>query len=194
MSNIDNKSVEIYKAKTNEYMQKTAGLLPITSLEENAKVIEYKAELKKLGKEVKEEKEKATKPLNEVLKTVREWWSPLEKLIDERESNLEKLLLDYKHKIEDEARKKEAQIAARVEKGTMRLDTAERKLDELPKIQTTTHTAAGQVQFRKIPQMRIINEDLIPDEYWVIDLVKLRKDVIAGMVVPGAEKYYEERV
>ena len=42
--------------------------------------------------------------------------------------------------------------------------------------------------------MRIIKAEEIPEKYWIIDEVALRKDVIAGIVVPGAELYEEETV
>ena len=190
---IETKELEIYRSQFSELI-KQAIKLPIASPEENTQAIEFKAKLNRLGKAVKLEKEKATKPINEALRKVREWWAPLEKAVEVKEDEVSDALLAYKQKIEEEARKKEVQIAARVEKGTLRLDTAERKLDQIQRVEKTTHTVAGQVQFRKIPQMRIINQDLIPDEYWVIDLVALRRDVIAGKVVPGAEKYYEEIV
>lgn len=193
MTNNDINQVEVYKAKVDELVN-PASILTIVSPEENAIATEYKAKLNKLGKEIKIEKESATKPINKALKRIREWWRPIEDRVEAEDRRVAMLLLDYKRRVDEEARKKEAQIAARVEKGTLRLDTAERKFEQIQHVEKTTHTSMGQVQFRKVPQMRIVNEDLIPDKYWVVDLVALRKDVIAGEVVPGAEKYYEERV
>ena len=190
----DTKAIEVYKAKINEVISKATSLLTITSPEENATVIESKAALKRLGKEVKTEKEKATKPINEALKKVREWWAPLELSISKEEDRVDGMLLTYKHKVEAENRLKEEKIAARVERGTLKLETAERKLESLEQVQKTNHTQIGDVQFRQVPKMRVVDENLIPDKYWVIDLVSLRRDVVAGMVVPGAEKYYEEIV
>ena len=195
MKEADQKAVELYQAKAEELIDKTAGSLTITTQEENMLVIERKAKLNKLGKEVKTEKEKATKPINEALRTVRSWWAPLEEMIEEGERMFSRALLTYKSKVEEEARKKEAQIAARVEKGTMRLDTAERKLEQVQHVEKHADTQYGRVQFRKVKRVRIINQDLIPDEYWVIDEVKLRKAVINdGLQVPGCEMYEEETV
>ena len=193
MSKEDTKQIELYEAKVNELVN-VANILTITTPEENAIVIECKAKLNTLGKEYKTEKEKATKPINEALRRIRSWWAPLETRIENEDIRLGGMLLTYKHKIEAEVRKQEERIAARVEKGTMRLDTAEKKIDNLPKIQNTTHTAEGQVQFRKIPKMRITNRDLVPDSYWIIDEVRLRQAVVSGIVVPGAQLYFEERV
>ena len=193
MQKIDTKDIEIYQSQADE-LEKQATNLSITSPEENAKAIEVKAKLSKLAKEIKNRKEEITKPLNTALRSIRALWAPLEDAVEMRENAVGRALLDYKSKVDAETRKKEAQIAARVEKGTMRLDTAEKKLDNLPKIQNTTHTTEGQVQFRKIPKMRIIDRDLVPDSYWIIDEVRLRQAVVSGIVVPGAELYFEERV
>ena len=194
MKEADQKAVELYKAKAEELIDKTAGSLTITTPEQNVLVIERKAKLNKLGKEVKAEKEKATKPLNEALRTVRSWWAPLEEMIEEGEKIFSRALLTYKSKVEEEARKKEAQIAARVEKGTMRLDTAERKLEQVQHVEKHADTEFGRVQFRKVKRVRITNPDLVPDEYWIIDQVKLNEAVLRqGIQVLGTEIFEEER-
>ena len=194
MTKIDTHEIEVYQAQADE-LEKQAVKLSIASPEENAIVIELKAKLSKLAKDIKNRKEEITKPLNTALRSIRALWAPLEDAVEMRENAVGRALIDYKNQVEAEARKQEERIAARVEKGTMKLETAEKKIDNLPKIQNTTHTTEGQVQFRKIPKVRITNRDLIPDEYWIIDEVRLRQAIITGgKVVPGAEMYYEERV
>lgn len=190
---IDTKEVEVYKSQVSE-LEQQASQLSIASPEENAIAIELKAKLKKTWKDIEARKEEITRPLNLALKSARALFAPLEQIFENADQTVGMKLLVYKRKVEEEARKKEAQIAARVEKGTMRLDTAEKKLDNLERVDKTTHTAVGDVQFRQVPKMRVTDENLIPDKYWVIDLVSLRRDVVSGMVVPGAEKYYEETV
>ena len=192
-ASVETRELELYQSRIAE-LDQCAITLPIASPEHNAIAIEHKARLTALGKEVKAEKEKATKPMNEALRRMREWWAPLEDIIAKKSKLIGDALLAYKQSVEAEAARKAKLIAARVERGTMTIETAERRIDALPEVQKTTHTSSGQVQFRKIPQMRIVDENLIPDKYWVIDMVALRRDVIAGEVVPGAEKYFEERV
>jgi hypothetical protein len=195
MTTTDEKAVEVYQAKADELLIKPAESLTITSPEQNVVVTERLAKLKKLGKEIKTEKEKATKPINEALRKVREWWAPLEKAVEDAELKLASSLLVYKRKVEEEARKKEAQIAARVERGTMKLETAERKLDQVQRVEKHTDTSFGRIQFRKVKKVRITDPNLVPDEYWIIDEVALRKAMITeGKQVPGAELYEEESV
>ena len=191
----DEKTLELYKAKAEELYIKDAKVLTITTPEQNALVIERKAKLHKLGQEVKTEKEKATIPINAALRKVREWWAPLEKFIADGETVLGTALLSYKRMIEEEARKKEAQIAARVEKGTLKLETAERKLEQVQHVEKHADTQYGRVQFRKFKKVKITNQDLIPDEYWIVDQIKLNEAVLRqGIQVPGTEIIEEERV
>lgn len=186
--------VEVYKNQVTE-LEKQANELTITSQEENAIAIELKATLDKTWKGIKAFKESITKPINEALKNARAMFAPIEAKYESADNLVGSKLLAYKRRVEEEVRKKETKIIADLESGKIKkLETAERRIENLEQVQKITHTAVGDVQFRQIPKMRILDENLIPEKYWVIDLVSLRKDVVAGIVVPGAEKYYEETV
>jgi len=193
VSTIEGKEVGGLKSKLSR-VEKQANEITIASQEENVQAMEIKVSLSKIGKEIKERKEAITKPLNEALKSARELFKPIEEQFENAENIVGKKLITYKQKVEAEAREAESKIAARVEKGTLKMETAERKLDEIKTPEKTVQTDHGRVQFRKIQKMRIINANLIPDKYWEINETLLRKDVLAGIVVPGAEKYEEETV
>lgn len=176
-------------------LENKANEITITTAEENASATELKAKLNETKKQIKDRKEEITKPLNAALKSARDLFAPIEESFEKAERILAGKLIAYKQKVEADARLAEERIAARVEKGTLKLSTAERKIEEIEKVEKTTLTPYGQVQFRKIPQMRILDENLIPDEFWVVDMVALRRAVVnESRSVPGAEKYYEERV
>lgn len=175
-------------------LEKLANEVQITTQEENESALNLKSKLKEIGKEITKRKEGITKPLNEALKNARALFSPIEDQYENAENIVGKKLIAYKQKVEAENLEKEAKIAERVEKGTMKIETAERKLDEIKTPEKTITTAHGQVQFRKIAKIRITNENIIPQRYWIIDQVLLRKDVLSDIVVPGVEKYYEETV
>jgi len=171
-----------------------ANEITITSPEENGSAIELKAKLKDIGNQIKERKEEIIKPINSSLKSIRALFAPLETAYETAENLVGRKLLDYKRKTDEEARAKEVKIAASFEKGNIKAETAERKIEEIQRVEKTVQTDHGKVQFRIIQKMRITDLNLVPDSYWVIDEVKLRKDVLAGIVVPGAEKYGEETV
>jgi len=190
---MDEKEIVVLKSKVSK-LENQANEIKITTLEENVLATELKAKLKDIGKQIKDRKEAITKPLNQALKSARELFAPLEEKFESAENVVGRKLLDYKRKIDEEARKKEEAIAKRVEQGTLKIETAERKMDEIQKVDNTVKTEYGQVQFRKIKKMRIVDPNLIPDKYWEINEVLLRKEVLAGIVVPGAEMYEEETV
>lgn len=175
-------------------LENQANAVIIATPEENALAIDLKAKLKEIGQTIKARKEEITKPLNAALKSARELFAPIEEQYEIAENIVGRKLLDYKQKVEADARAMEAKIAARVEKGTMKIETAERKIEQIPTMQKTIKTSFGSVQFRKIKKVRITDLNLIPDQYWVIDEVKLRKDVLTGIVVPGAIMFEEEIV
>lgn len=190
---MDEKEIVVLKGQVSK-LENQASEIKITTPEENVLATELKAKLKDISKQIKERKEAITKPLNQALKSARDLFAPLEEKFENADNIVGRKLLEYKRKIDEEARKKEEAIAKRVEQGTLKIETAERKIDEIQRIDKTIKTDHGQVQFRKIKKMRIVDPNLIPDKYWVIDEVLLRKEVLAGVVVPGAEMYEEEIV
>lgn len=81
----------------------------------------------------------------------------------------------------------EAKLAARVEKGTMKLDTAVRKMDELDKPIESLKTADGTISFKTIPKLDITDAGLIPRKYLVVDEVAVFAALKAGESIPGAQ-------
>ena len=194
MQKIETQEIEVYKSQVSQ-LEQQANKLSIASPEENAIAIQLKATLDKTWKEIKLKKETITKPLNEALKNARALFAPIEEIFENADSSVGRKLLDYKRKVDEDARKAEAKIAADLESGKIKkIETAERRIENLEQVQKTTHTQAGDVQFRKIKKVRITSLDLLPDAYWIVDEVKLRKDVLAGIVVPGAEMFEVETV
>lgn len=190
--------------------------LTIATPEENAAATELKAKLKEIGKTLKDRKEEITAPLNAALKSARALFAPLEERYEQAETAVGKKLIAYKQRVEAEARAEEAKIAAKLEaervkleaeveagkitaekaeaKLEMKFQKAEEKIDNVAKIEKTTQTTHGKVQFRLLKKVRIVDEEAIPRAYLVVDTVKVRRDVLAGVIVPGAELYEEETV
>lgn len=195
MTQIKETDLVEYKSQATD-LEKLASEYQIATADENAQAMEFKAKIKAALKSVTTKKEEATKPLNATLKAIRGWFAPIEDTLEKADGIMAKKLLTYKQKVEAEARAKEASIAKRVEKGTMRLDTAEKKLEEVgqTKVATTTATAAGNVQFRKIKKVRVVEPGKVPGIYWQLNEVLIRKDALAGVTIPGVEVYEEEIV
>lgn len=190
----ETKEIVALKSEVSE-LEIQANELNIATAEQNAHAVEFKAKLSKTKKDIEARKKEITDPLNTAIRSARALFAPIEDAFEKAERAVATKLLDYKRKTEEEARKKEAQIAARVERGTIKIETAERKMEQIQRVETHADTAYGRVQFRKVKQIRITDKNLVPDEYWVIDEVALRKAVITdGKTVPGVEMYIEERV
>lgn len=189
----DQKEIVVLKGQISK-LENQANEITITTPEENASAIELKAKLKDIGKQIKDRKEAITKPLNVALKSARELFAPIEAKYEFAENLVGRKLLDYKREQDEKARKEEEKIAKQFEAGRLKPETAERKIEEIQRTEKTVQTDHGKVQFRKIQKVRVVDEKLIPDSYWEINQILLRKDVLAGIVVPGAEKYEEEIV
>jgi len=193
----ETKEIVALKGQVSKLVEQ-ASEITIATAEDNAHATEIKAKLNETKKVIKARKEEITKPLNAALKSARDLFAPIESQYEEAESILATKLIGYKRKVEAETEAAAAKLAARVEKGTMKIETAERKIGELPTVQTTVQTEHGRVQFRKVKKMRVVDESKVPDEYWVVDMVALCRDALAtgfmGLVFGGACEVYEEEI
>lgn len=191
MQNIDEKELSVMKGFVSK-LEKQAQSITISSADEHKKAIDLVAVLKETGSKIKNKKESITKPINEALKNIRSMFKPIEDQFESAEEIIKTKLIDYTRKVNEEARKKEQAIANRVEKGTLKVETAERKMGEIEKVEKTTKGEKGEVQIRMIKKVRIEDETKIPREYLVPDMVKIRKDALGGKEIAGIVVYEEE--
>lgn len=189
----DEKRLSVIKGFVTK-LENQANEIVIDSKESHRGAVDLVATLKDTGKRIKAEKESITKPLNDALRNARALFKPIEDQFIEAEKIIKGKLLEYTKKINEEARKKEEAIAKRVEKGTLKVETAEKKISEVEKVDNQTSGEVGKVQIKKVKKVRIVNESDIPREYLVPDLVKIRKDALAGKEIAGVEVYEEETI
>lgn len=128
-----------------------------------------------LEKELKTRKEKITKPLNQALKEARDLFRPYEDQLKELSGSWADILGEYANAREN-ARIK-ALEAINSDKRLKNTATIQNKLNEIES------RAAGTM---RIKTLDIQDPAQIPEEFWVIDEVKLRAVLIAGQEVPGA--------
>lgn len=173
--------------------------MEITSQEDMAKASELQVNLKKLQKFVTQEKKKRLDPAQETVKLIKADWAVYEDQVDEALGSIQTALIGYHDKEEEKRKKKEEAIVARAESGNIKESTAVRKLDELGEEKKTMHTGEGSVTFTKIKQVRIIKREIVPEQYWVLDMVEVRRSALAlsreknkiGELIPGVEVYEE---
>lgn len=188
---IDNKELAVIKGQVSK-LENQALAVKIESQEEYTTAIDIVSRLKTIGSTIKQKKESVTKPLNEALRNVRNLFAPLEEQYTKAESIIKGKLLDYKRQKDAEAAAEEAKIAAKVESGKMRLETGEKKLEQIERVENTTRGKVGEVSVRKIKKVRITNESLIPREYLEPNMVAIRRDALGGKQIAGVEVYEEE--
>lgn len=188
---IESKELAPLKAQVSKY-ENQANAVVISTQEDYTSAIDLVSKLKETGSKIKNTKESITKPLNEALRNARELFAPIEEQFTKAEAIIKGKLLDYKRKKDAETQVEESKIAARVEKGTLKLETAEKKLDNIERVENTTRGNIGEVQVRKIRKVRIVDAAILPRTYLIPNEVAIRKDALSGVVIPGVEVYEEE--
>lgn len=149
-------------------------------------------QVKQVKKAVTDKKESVTRPLMEGLAAARDLFKPLESVCAEAEKTIKAKMLTYTEDKQVEIDKEKDRIGKRVEKGTMNVDTALDKIENLGEVGKTFRGDNGKVSVRTMRKVRIVDESLLPREYLVPDVKKITQVVLAGLVVPGAEAYEEK--
>lgn len=160
-----------------------------TDLEQAVDVL---SRIKKIGKMLENYKESLTGPLMKELKDIRDRLKPLEHNRDEADRTIKNKILTYhqeKQRLQDI---ETARLAARVEKGTMKQETAVAKMEAMPQVKKSTEGKVGKISTRSITKYRITDETKIPREYLTPDMGKITEAIKSGIVVPGAESYKED--
>lgn len=177
-----------------------AGELMIDSQESLSQATDILSKIKSSAKDLKSRKEEITNPLNAALKSARSLFKPLEDDLATAERTIKDKMLDYSNEVEEEARKKAAKLEDRVERGTMRTDTAMRKMDEIETVGSSVQGANGSVQFRTVRNIKIVDPTKIPLKYLSNEKVlaaisaAVRTDVLNGTKVDGVEIVEEKQI
>ena len=167
----------------------------VTTDDELAAVSDIIKNIKSLGKFVRQEMERYTKPAQEIINNARQKFLPYEKECDDAESALKLKAKRYMDEQEAKRKKAEDKIAADLEAGKIKKeDTAVRKLEELGEQKQTVVGGDSQITARKVKKAYIVEPEKVPHEYWVIDEVRVKKAALAGAVIPGVEVREESEI
>jgi len=174
------------KSKSEE-MQKMVDETKVTTDPELKIVADKIKNIKTLGKFVRQEMEKYTKPAQEIINNARTRYLPFEKLCKDAEAQLKTKANVYMTDIENKRRAKEDAIAKRAEKGNIKEETAVRKTEEIGEEKKSVSTDSSQIQRKIVQEIVIVDREKIPHEYWIVDEKKVRKVALAGIEIPGVE-------
>lgn len=163
-----------------------ANNLEIKTKEDLVPATELLGKIKSVGKIIKDKKEGMTKPINEALKNIRSFFSPVELQFNNAETIVKRKMEIFNNAERLKAIKKTEVIEKKVEEGKMSFDKAVEKIESITP-DRKVETESGAVQFRTIKEVIIEDEKLIPREYLVVDTVKVRKVALAGVEIPGVK-------
>ena len=191
--NINKKDFSLIKTQTSA-LEKKINSITIQDKDNYVDAITLLNRINEMGNLIKLKKELITKPLNQSLKNARELFKPLEDQFLNAEKIIKKKILDYSQSVNKIAQEKEEKIAERMEKGIIKLETAEKKINEVDRINKTTQGSYGKVTIRQTRKVRIVNLALIPREYFIPDMILIRNDALSGKNIAGVEVYLEDNV
>lgn len=136
---------------------------------------------------VKADKEKLTKPLNAVLKNIRDRYKPVETELEKAIKHLRKEIGAYQTRKDEEAEKERARIAARVGpgRGKLGIETASKQIAEVTGPEKMVETASGSISFRDDYEITILNIREIPEQFLEVDEAGIKKALKAGGTVAG---------
>ncbi|HEB13355.1 MAG TPA: hypothetical protein ENI13_00060 [candidate division CPR3 bacterium] len=173
------KKLEIYKKSDIQEITKTVQVgLPSKALVIKTKVDLEEAKtsletIKGYKKRLKDWKDVRIKPVNDVLRQLRDDIRPIEDMLTEAEGFVKGALLKYKQEQDELAEEKRKEIAEKVKSGEM---SVEKAATDIQKVEQKTEG----IKTRTDRVMVIVDPAKVPKKYWVIDEVSLRTDALAA--------------
>lgn len=189
---IATKEIELLKKETNSKLEEVKKL-EISNSEQVKIATDFLGQIKTLSKTIKEKKEAITKPMMTALNEVRDLFKPIETLHSEAEGIIKNKMLAFQRAEAERIRKEEEKIMARVEKGTMKTETAMNKLENVGEVQKSVKSDFGSIATRKVKRFRIVDIDKIPRTFLMVDETAIRRAMMSNIPVEGIE-YYEEEI
>ncbi len=151
---------------------------------------------KDICKKIEEEKKRFTAPAKEIISAAKAKYDPLIIALERIEDAIKAHAKSYMLEREAQRKEAEAKIAARVEKGTLKAETAMKKIDALPTDQLKAQTADSALRIQKRRDVEVMALNLLtPIEvynlamqgYLVWDMVKVRKEALEGDKIVGVK-------
>lgn len=180
-----------------------ANTLEIKTDKDEAKAAAELSQINKIGDTIEEKKETIMRPLLDAQKATRAMFSPVEENIKNAVAIIKRKLANYHNEKEAARKVEEAKIAARLDKGTIKVETADKKIAQLETVNKSVETNHGQVQYKTVRKARfVLLETLTPENLKSLaakgfldwNEAAARKAALAGEVVPGVEIYEDTEI
>ncbi len=168
---VDQKEAEALTKEIAPYAAK-AQMMKISNAQHMVQATETLSVLNKYADSVKEKKESVTKPLNVALKAARGLFSPLEDKLESAIGSIRRAMI--------------------VDKGTLKAETAVRKMGDIEKPAEAIATDSGSIKFKTVEKFEVMDVTLLTKDYLLPNEVAIRKAMLAGIKINGVRYYTEE--
>ena len=182
---VSNKEVTLVEEQVGKCLTETKGIV-ISNQEEYDRAVLVGKKVNALLKMIDTKEKAITKPINDSLKQIRDIFRPYKAQVEASKEDITQKMMAYIRAEDAKKRLAEERIAARVEKGTMKEETAIRKLADVEIAAPVTNGSTTSVL-----RVKVLDIKAIPAEYLIIDEAKVKAAYRAGVEVPGVECFYE---
>lgn len=172
-----------YQEKSNEILRQ-ANEVKVKSQEGLNYASDKIKEIKEVAKRIKEEKENYTKPAREIIENANRKYNPILTVCEEVERVLKNKSAQYIFAEKQKAEAKRIKLLEKAQSGKMKEETAVKKLSEIKDVKAQTDKSSLRVSTRK--EVEIVDVNLIPREFMVPDLKKIKAQLLAENEVKGA--------
>ena len=140
------------------------------------------------------DKETLTKPINEVLKTIRAKHKPFETKLEDAIAIIRTKMTKYQTEQRRIAEAKEDKIVSRIGegKGKIKAETAIAQLENVAKPEDKVSTDEGMVKFKTVEKFEITNLAAVPVDFILPNETAIRNAMKLGKKLPGVRYYTEE--
>ena len=162
--------------------------------EDKTKAAELRERIKQGLKVVEERRTAITKPINDSLKSINDLFRPFKDNLEKVVKHLDSQINLYLFEQEEIARKEQEKINRRVEKGTLKPETAVAKVEEIKDVKApTTTSTGGKMITTKVPKFEVTDVNLLPKEYLMADEKKIAIAVVKLKLkeIPGVRIWEE---
>ena len=186
---MNTKKIEIQKIKeqVNRALAQCESCMVISNKEEYEQAVEFGKKVSKLIKMIDTKEKSITRPINESLKEIRAMFKPYKEQAETLKNQTKQAMMSYIQAEEAKRKEQEAKITARVEKGTMREDTAVAKLSTMEEEATNTTR-----NFTSVLRVEVLDIKQIPAEYLTVNETAIKQAFRDGVEVPGVTCFYEK--
>ena len=181
------KSLAPIKARANK-MQAVVNALVVSDGAGLIAAANVRAGIKIVAKQIDEKKKEIIEPLNLALKNVRGLFAPLEEACEAATKTVDAKVIAYNVEIERIRQEAEAKEAAKVERGSIKIETAVKHLEAVP--EARRHVDGLTIIKRR--NFKVVDLTKLPIEYHFANETKIRIAMYAGTELPGVEYFQDD--